>query len=633
MDYNTIRDKVLGFEYKKDGCTFRVWSPVSKSVFVAIYDDYNVNERKLYKMLRDSFGVWEVFVPGDLHLKFYTYILDEKFEVTDPYSISASVNSTKSAIVDLSRTDPEGFKEHAVPNNRAEDAIIYETHVKDFTYHESSGVKLEYRGKFIGIAENGTNYLGLKTGLDHLEELGVTHLHLMPIFDYLTVDETHENFHNPHNYNWGYDPELYNVPEGSFSLDSSDPVSRIKELKTMIMKVHEKGLSVVMDVVYNHTYRSMDSNFNQLNPFYYYRIDRQGQFSNGSGCGNEFASEKEMGRKLIIDSLKYWVKEYKIDGFRFDLMALMDRETVDRIIDELRKINPNILIYGEPWMAWSTTLPINSQTLPGSQKGRGFSIFNSDFRDAIKGDNDGDGKGYIQGEYGLKKRVQIGIMGSIISLEGYEGLTMYSMESINYFNSHDNLILSDKLTKSLDKEDFHNFDNITKMAFNLILLSLGLPFFHSGNEFSRTKFMEHNTYNSPISINQVDWTLKSRNFEIFKHVKNLIHLRKRYKKFILKSYEEMADSFYFIYDLPQWVIGYTILGEEGMLLILHNCGRAVYSMDWDLAFEHIKLCYGNVDISDIQLIFDEKAEAREEFIKEKHLNIPAVTTYILRLMC
>ncbi|WP_300409913.1 type I pullulanase [Lagierella sp.] len=633
MDYNTIKDKVLGFEYSKDGCTFRVWSPVSKSVFVAIYEEYNLSERRLYKMTRDTFGVWEVVVPGDLNLKFYTYILDEKFEVTDPYSISASVNSTKSAIVDLNQTDPPGFKDHSIPQNKREDAIIYETHVKDFTYHESSGVKGEYRGKFLGIAEENTNYLGLQTGLDHLEDLGITHLHLMPIFDYLTVDETEENFHNPHNYNWGYDPELYNVPEGSYSLDPSNPVSRIKELKKMIMKVHEKGISVVMDVVYNHTYRSMDSNFNQLNPFYYYRIDRQGHFSNGSGCGNEFASEVEMGRKLIIDSLKYWVQEYKVDGFRFDLMALMDRETVDLIVKELRNLNPNILIYGEPWMAWSTTLPINSQTLPGSQKGRGFSIFNSDFRDAIKGDNDGDGKGYIQGEYSLKKRVQIGIMGSIISLDGYDGLTMYPMESINYFNSHDNLILADKLTKSLDKEDFINFDKITKMAFNIILLSLGLPFFHGGNEFSRSKFMEHNTYNSPISINQIDWTLKSKNFGVYNHVKNLIHFRREYKGYMLKSYDEMADSFYFIYDLPESVIAYTILGEEGMLLILHNCGRDEFFINWDLIFDHIKSCYGNLDVEDIELVFDEEAKFNKDFTKGESLKIPSITTYILRIRC
>lgn len=229
----------------------------------------------------------------------------------------------------------------------------------------------------------------------------------MPIYDFLTVNENNEAFNNANNYNWGYDPELYNTPEGSYSLDSKNPISRIKEFKELVMACHKNRISVVMDVVYNHTFRSLDSNFNVLAPSCYYRINQDGTFSNGSGCGNEFASEKAIARKFIIDSLKYWVREYKVDGFRFDLMALIDRETVDIIVSELRGLNPNILIYGEPWMAWDSTLPINNRTLPGAQKERKFSIFNSRFRDAIKGDNDTDVKGYIQGEFHLKKKFKL----------------------------------------------------------------------------------------------------------------------------------------------------------------------------------------------------------------------------------
>lgn len=628
MNYNDIKDMDLGFEYSKEKTTFKIYSP-DKKLSLLIYDDANTMERKKYKMTKDELGFWECIVEGDLNLKYYTYLVDEKYEVTDPYSVSASVNSKRSVVIDLEMTNPKGFLEHEVPVNNPEDAIIYETHVKDFSYHESSGVNKDHRGKFLAFTEEEASYEGLTTGLSHLEELGITHLHLMPIYDYLTVDENNEAFDNPNNYNWGYDPELYNVPEGSYSVDSTDPMARIKEFKEVVMAAHKKKISVVMDVVYNHTFRSMDSNFNVLAPSYYYRLNQDGTFSNGSGCGNEFASEKALGRKFIIDSLKYWANEYKVDGFRFDLMALMDRETVDLLIHELKKINPNILIYGEPWMAWGSTLPINNQTLPGSQKGRGFSIFNSRFRDSIKGDNDADTKGYIQGEYWMKKDVQLGIMGSITSLEGYEGLTMYPQESINYFNSHDNLILADKLKKSLPGEDMENFNSISKMAFSIILLSLGLPFFHAGNEFSRSKNMDHNSYKSPITTNQIDWSLKKKNYKLYEHVKNLIHLRRENSKFMLKSYEEISESFYFIENLPDSVIAYTILVEDEILFVIHNSGREEFNLEYKNLEEHIKNNYKNLTIRNMKNIFGEE---REVALGE-NISLPPITSYVYKIGC
>ncbi|MDO5017804.1 MAG: type I pullulanase [Lagierella massiliensis] len=631
--YEDIKDVKLGVIYSEFKSDFRVWSPNSKSLKLLIYDDCNSSTRREFEMIKDDNGFWEISISENLNLKYYNYLIDEKYEVTDPYGVSACPNSRRSCIIDLEMTNPVGFKDHKVPNNKPENAIIYETHVKDFTYHKSVGIEKDYRGKFLGLTEENTKYQDVKTGLDHLKELGITHLHLMPIFDYLTVDENNEAFDNDKNYNWGYDPELYNVPEGSYSTDSTDPIKRVKELKQLIMKAHENNISVVMDVVYNHTFRTLDSNFNQLNPFYYYRMDKDNKFSNGSGCGNEFASESDFGRKFIMDSLKYWVDEYKIDGFRFDLMALMDRETVDNLVMELKKINPNILIYGEPWMAWSSTLPINCQTLPGSQKGRGFSIFNSEFRDAIKGDNDGTEKGYIQGRFDLKRKIQIGIMGSIVSLDGYEGLTMYPMESINYFNSHDNLILADKLAKSLDPSDLSDFNQISKMAFNIILLAFGIPFFHAGNEFSRSKNMDHNSYHSPISVNQVDWSFKKRNIDLNNHVKNLISLRKKYSEYMLKSYEEIAGNLYFIYNLPNSVIGYTILGERGMLLILHNCGRGEFVLENRILNDHVKECYKDVELKDLKLIFDENGQDKGTKELNDNMVIPRITTYVYKLGC
>lgn len=629
MNYNEIKDINLGFEYSKDKTTFKTYSP-DRKISLLIYDDPETMEREKYEMQKDEFGFWECVVEGDLNLKYYNYLVDEEYEVTDPYSVSASVNSKRSVVIDLERTNPKGFLEHEVPVNNRDDAIIYETHVKDFSFHESSGVSKAHRGKFLGFTEEDTSYEGLTTGLSHLQELGITHLHLMPVYDYLTVDENNEAFENPENYNWGYDPETYNVPEGSYAVDSSDPIARIREFKELVMASHEKGISVVMDVVYNHTFRTMDSNFNVLAPSYYYRMNQDGTFSNGSGCGNEFASEKALGRKFIIDSLKYWVREYKIDGFRFDLMALMDRETVDILIEELREINPNILIYGEPWMAWGSTLPINNQTLPGSQKGRGFSIFNSRFRDSIKGDNDSDTKGYIQGEFWMKKDIQVGIMGSTSSLEGYEGLTMYPQESINYFNSHDNLILADKLKKSISKEDVENFTNISKMAFSIILLSLGLPFFHAGNEFSRSKKMDHNSYKSPITINQIDWSLKKGNYKLFEHVKNLIHLRRENSKFMLKSYEDISESFYFIENLPDSVIAYTILSQYEILFVVHNCGRDVFTLEYKKLEDHIRNNYKDLSIGNMKIIFGE--DERDIALGENIILSP-ITSYVYKIGC
>lgn len=633
MNFRDIKDINLGFRYSKDKTTFRTYSPDREKLSVVIYDDPDVMSRKKYDMTKDKMGFWECTVEGDLNLKYYNYLVDEKYEVTDPYSISSSINSKRSVVVDLEMTNPKGFLDHEVPVNNPQDAIIYETHVKDFTYNKSSGVREKFRGKFLGISEDNTSYEGFETGLSHIRDLGITHLHLMPIYDFLTADENNEAFNNPNNYNWGYDPELYNTPEGSYSLDSKNPISRIKEFKELVMACHKNGISVVMDVVYNHTFRSLDSNFNVLAPSCYYRINQDGTFSNGSGCGNEFASEKAIARKFIIDSLKYWVREYKVDGFRFDLMALIDRETVDIIVSELRKFNPNILIYGEPWMAWDSTLPINNRTLPGSQKERKFSIFNSRFRDAIKGDNDTDVKGYIQGEFHLKKEIQIGIMGSITSLEGYEGLTKYPYESINYFNSHDNLILADKLKKSISKDDMKHFININKMAFNIILLSFGLPFFHAGNEFLRSKNMDHNSYRSPITVNQIDWSLKKENYELYNHVRNLIHLRRKYCRYMLKSYDEMADSFYFINELLDSVIGYTILGEDGMLLIVHNSGREKFVLEHNNLENHISYYYKDIKVKNMELIFDEEAKSKEKIDLEEDIVIPPVTTYVLKLRC
>lgn len=537
-------DKALGAIYTKDHTVFNVWAPTQETLRLAIYDSAKAPFRTLYPMTKAEDGVFSVRVEGDLHGMYYTYIINGQTEVTDPYSVSTSANSLRSAIVDLDKTNPKGWKKHSRPKGiKGCDSILYEVHVGDFSAHANSGMM--NKGKFLAFTENDTSIENCSTGLDHLTELGITHVHLMPVYDYLTVDE---EIVEDKNYNWGYDPEHFNVPEGSYATDPNNPVARIMELKQAVKALHEKGLKVVLDVVYNHTYRTEHSNFNCLVPKYYHRITEDGHFSNGSGCGNEFASENPMARRFLIDSLIYWVEEFKIDGFRFDLMALIDLETIKLAEERLREIDPEILIYGEPWMGGLSTLPDNQRVYKGAQCDQRFSLFNDDFRDAIKGDNDGAGKGFIQGNKDAKHKIHTGIVGSIAFDEKYIGFTTHPCESINYFNSHDNLILQDKLKKASPNASYDELIHLNKMAFNLLFMSQGIPFFHAGNEFLRDKKGYHNSYNAPFSINAIDWKNKVRYKEVFEYVKDLIKLRKTYSCFRLKTAEEIKEKIHFIED-------------------------------------------------------------------------------------
>lgn len=563
-EYKHISKKKLGLIYGKDRSIFRLWAPEKKAVTLCLYRNYQDLRPDKYEMEKAEDGVFEVELNGDYKDLFYTYLIDN-LEITDPYSFASSINSKKSAIVDLEETNPEGFKGHKLPRNNWKKAIIYETSIKDFTGNISSSNY--HRGKFLGMVERNTAFRGVKTGLDHLIELGITHVHLLPFSDFISVDEDSIYDFDSNNYNWGYDQELYNVPEGAYSIDPINPKSRIIEAKMMIQKLHENGISVVMDVVYNHSYKTKDSNFNTIFPDYYYR--KVGNiFSNGSGVGNEFASERPMVRKFIIDSLKYWASEFKLDGFRFDLMALTDIETIDLAVEELRKINPNILIYGEPWMALGSSLNEKRQVLWGRQNSKNFALFNAEFRDAIKGDNDGYQRGFIQGDFHLRKSIEKGIVGSVNYDDDHRGALKFSYESINYFNSHDNLILQDKLFNTLGDKDL--IKKASKLAFGIIFTSQGIPFFHAGNEFLRSKNGFKNTYNKPLSINGLHWDNKRENFDVFSYVKDLISLRKEYPHFAIENTDEIRKKIKFI-DIEKFgTILYIIKGDKEDLLISHN---------------------------------------------------------------
>ncbi|MGY3755859.1 type I pullulanase [Helcococcus kunzii] len=584
---NYLDDIKLGLTYTPEKSTIRVWAPSQDNIILCLYDNYNTQKRDEFEMEKNIYDVFEYTLEGDMEGKFYTFLIGNQ-EVVDPYAFASSANSKRAAIIDLEKSNPEGFKEHEIPFNDKDKAIIVETHVADISIDVTSGAK--NRGLFLGSSQEGTKYNNYSTGIDHFKDLGVTHVHLLPVTDYLTVNELKPLSQYPDNYNWGYDQELYNNIEGSFSTSPNDPYSRIREFKTFIQRYHENGMSIVLDVVYNHTFRSKDSPFNVIEPNYYYRLEN-GYFSNGSGCGNEFASDTQMGRKFIVDSLCYLAKEYKIDGFRFDLMALTDIDTIMLAKEKLREINPNILIYGEPWMALSSPLAYEKQIVIGAQKDKGFAIFNPFFRDAIKGDNDGSERGYIQGEYYYKKNIQNGIIGSVGSKNNKGESFANPLESINYFNAHDNLIFYDKLVKSDVKES--EIKDITYMAFSLLMTSQGLPFFHSGNSFLRNKKGNHNSYNAPADVNGIDWALKEKNYDLFTKIKELISLRKELGIFNLKTENEVREKIEFLNNLKDSLIAYTIKGETDNYLIIHNFGNSSEKIPMFEDMEKLNLIWKN----------------------------------------
>ncbi|PAB58792.1 type I pullulanase [Anaeromicrobium sediminis] len=571
LDKYIYKGNDLGATYHKDYTMFKVWAPTQKNMKVIIYDNYSDINGQTYPMTKAENGVWELKLKGDYKNKYYNYILKDGMyerEITDPYTKGATANGQKGMVVDFYSINPKGWENHKMPKViKSAQSVIYETHIRDFSVHKSSGMK--NKGKYLGLSETGTkNYAGLATGVDYLKELGITHIHLLPIFDFASVDET-----NPKEYNWGYDPHLYNVPEGSYSTNPYDGRSRIQELKKMIMALHENDIRVIMDVVYNHTYESHNTPFNILVPKYYYRTDKNGNFTNGSGCGNEIASERPMVRKFIMDSLKFWATEYKIDGFRLDLMSLYDKDTIKEIERELKKINSNILIYGEPWTGGPSALEFKYQFRKGSQRGMGISLFNDDFRNAIKGDNDGIGLGFATGGLGLENEIKKGIVGSIYYNEKINGFAQQPIETINYVSSHDNLTLYDKIEKVRAYATHEEKVKINRLALSIILTSQGIAFLQGGTEILRTKKGNHNSYNAGDEVNSIDWDKKTEYLDNFNYMKGLIRLRKKQKVMMLEKAEDVRRYMRFI-DSPSKSVAYLLNSQYTEdyrhILVIHN---------------------------------------------------------------
>ena len=579
----------LGALYSKDKTSFVLWSPTATNVKLALFDAGNgVDAKEVKDMTKGENGIWTLDVNGDLNGTYYTYLVNNngvEKEVTDPYAKAVGVNGNRAMVIDLNSTNPEGWENDVKPEFiDATDAIIYELHIRDFTIDESSGASMEVQGKYNGIWESGTTLFGngdIKTGIDHLKELGITHLHLLPTFDHRSIDET--RLDKPQ-YNWGYDPQNYNTPEGSYSSDPYSAEIRVEEFKKMVMELHKAGIRVVMDVVYNHTGATADSHLNLAVPDYYYRQNKDGGFSNGSGCGNELASERSMVRKMMVDSVKYWAEEYHIDGFRFDLMALHDITTMKEIRTTLDEVDESILIYGEGWTGGDTPLSSEEQALKVNTVKYGdlqIAAFSDDMRDAIKGHVFEDTTpGFVNGFNGLEDVIKFGIVASTKNdqVEYTGGPNQYSgygttawanqpYQTVNYASAHDNLTLWDKLQTTNPDATEEELLAMNKMSAALVLTSQGIPFFQAGEEIARTKVNEdgsfnHNSYNAPDSVNKFDWTRKEEYNDLFEYYKGLITLRKAHKSFRMNSTNDIQEGLNFLNVNASNVVAYTLNGEQ-----------------------------------------------------------------------
>lgn len=544
----------LGVTYSPEKTKFRIWAPTASKVKLIIYnDDYSTVYERIMEMEKSRNGTWILILKGDLAGKYYKYkvfVGDHVNETVGPYARAVGEDSKRGLIVDLPQTNPSGWNEdRRITLEHRVDAVIYEIHVRDFSTSPYSGIK--NKGKYLGFTERETTSpASLRTGVNHLQELGITHVHLLPVFDFASVDDGDET-----QYNWGYDPHLYNVPEGSYATNPSNE-SRIKEFKKMVKVLHDFNIGIIIDVVYNHTYKRL-SPFNLVVPEYYYRFNHKGEYSNGSGCGNEIATERPMTRKFIIDSVKYWVEEYHIDGFRFDLMSLMDRQTIGKLVDSLHRLDPAILIYGEPWTGGDSPLPPGQRMKKGAQQGLKIALFNDHFRSAIKGDNDGHVKGYVSGDYSRILAIKKGVVGGIKYNDNIENFTTEPGETINYVSSHDNLTFWDKLQKSNSDDGEDIRIRMDRLAQAIIFTSQGIAFMAGGEEFLRTKYGEHNSYNAGDKINQIKWERKNTYFYTFKYYQGLIRLRRNHPAFRMSKAEQICKYLKFI-ETPHNTVGFTL---------------------------------------------------------------------------
>ena len=550
--------------YSPKATTFSlVTAPEVKKVNVLISDADN-NEAQLVKsMKRVGAGKWQLTVKNDLKGKYYLFGVYNNAQpdlTPGVFAKAVGVNGQRGAIIDLKDTDPEGWSEDKRPELRNPvDLVIYEMHHRDFSIDYSSGIK--NKGKFLALTE--------PKAIEHLKRLGVNAIHILPSFDYACVDESQPD--KPQ-YNWGYDPLNYNVPEGSYSTNAADPKARIKEFKQMVQALHKAGIRVILDVVYNHTFNIDGSNFQKTYPGYYFRHRPDGTYSDGSGCGNETASEKPLMREFMVESVKYWVNEYHIDGFRFDLMGVHDIETMNLIRAELNKIDPSIYVYGEGWSAGSCAYPQEKLAMKANARQlNGIGAFSDEMRDALRGPFSDDKKGgFLAGMPNCEESIKFGIAGAIDHPQVDMTKVNYSKaawtnepsQMIAYVSCHDDMCLTDRLRATVPNISDEELIRLDLLAQTAVLTSQGVPFLLSGEEMMRDKKGEHNSFRSPDSINRFDWNNLKRYPQVFDYYSKLIALRKAHPAFRMGNAEEVKKNLVFL-DAPEGVVAFQLKNNAG----------------------------------------------------------------------
>ena len=537
----------LGAVINGSTTTFKVWAPTASGVVLNLFEKGDgVDAYKSVAMTKGDKGVWE-HTEECGHGTYYTYTVTTAVgtqEATDPYAKAAGVNGNRSMVVDLDLTDPEGWDASFLSEKieSYSEAIIWEIHVRDFSNKIADS---QYKGKYLAFTETGlVNEYGQSVGVDYLKELGITHVHLLPVYDYATVDESNPDAE----FNWGYDPKNYNVPEGSYSTDPYNGEVRIREFKQMVMALHEAGIGVIMDMVYNHTYDG-NSSFNRIVPYYYYRYDNTGANTSASGCGNDTASERYMFGKFMVDSTSYWVKEYGLDGLRFDLMGLHDLQTMQEVESAVHTINPNAIIYGEGWTMGATidgSAQANqtniSKIVPTGDAIGSVAVFNDVIRDGLKGSVfEKTARGYISGQ---TKATLSDIIFGINGGKGFgQGWSVDNAMVINYMSAHDNNTLWDKLLLSNGDNTDDQRNRMNNLGAAIIMISKGTPFWQAGEEMLRTKGGDENSYKSSDAVNNIDWSVLkegNREYETMLYYKGLIEMRKNYDIFTDLSTEVVS---------------------------------------------------------------------------------------------
>ena len=574
----------LGAKWTREKTLFRVWAPTAGAVSVQLYRSGTASADDLLEslpMTAAEQGTWVVEKAGDLNGVYYTYLVtfaDQTVEACDPYAVTTGVNGDRAMVLDLSSTNPEGWEEDRNPNpvSSITEAVIYELHVRDMTSDASACAR--HRGKFLGLLESGTTPGGQKTGLDHIRSLGITHLHLLPFYDYGSVDEAGDL---DSQFNWGYDPVNFNVPEGSYSTDPFHGEVRVRELKQTIKGLHDAGISVVMDVVYNHVFKHEKFCFNNIVPGYFSRISPSGKVSDASCCGNDTASERSMVRKYLVDSVKYWAEEYHIDGFRFDLVGLIDTDTINAIMEEVHRTHPHVIFYGEGWsMQTDLTKPGVALTVqPNSHMVPGFAFFSDTIRDLLRGSvfDDRD-PGYASGAIRSKHELEASFM-------GIPHWAASPAQCVNYVSCHDNHTLFDRIALAVPGAPLEERVRMNNLAAAFSLLSQGVPFFQAGEEMLRTKPLadggfDHNSYKSPDHINSIKWSrldeaLYQRNVEYYK---GLIAFRKAHPGLRRTNREDILQN---VHPLPcanPHMTAFLVEEEQERLLIIFNADNHAISV-------------------------------------------------------